>query len=182
MKTIYTLITSLLILSCASSRVDVRSNESLNQWIDAKQYSLEATTAMPMNTVAVSAVLNSNILGPGNSASQINLIGNSNFLRIKGDSVHASLPYFGERRMGGSYNSRETGITVNGLYKDYKVDTKKGMYVITFSARDTQGNENYDFILNISPSLHADYSVQSSQRSNIHYRGRIEKLVLKDQE
>lgn len=177
MKTLYILIGSFLILSCGSSKdLDATSNETLNEWIHSKQYHIESTYALPFNSTAVSAVLNSTVLGPGINSSQISLIGNPNYLKIDGDSIHADLPYFGERRMGGAYNSRETGVTVDGLLNDYSVETKKGMYIIKFSARDTQGIENYNFILNLSPSLNASISVQSTQRTTIQYRGRVEAL------
>ncbi|WP_081868491.1 DUF4251 domain-containing protein [Flavimarina sp. Hel_I_48] len=147
--------------------------KNVQQWLDAQSYEVNSDFAMPMNTAAVSAVLNSNILGPGNNSAQINLIGNPNFVKIKGDSIYAGLPYFGERRMGGGYNSREMGITVKGLIQDYKTNTKNEATIVTFNADDTQGNENYNFILNIFPNQNVSMSVNSTQRTTIQYRGTI---------
>ena len=177
MKTIYLIVLSILFVNCGSSKnIDATTNADLNTWLEAREYQIEAAYAMPMNTAAVNAVLNSNILGPGNNSSQVSLIGNPNFVKIDGDSIHAMLPYFGERRMGGAYNSRDAGILVNGLIRDYEQEIKKGMYVITFSARDTEGTESYDFILNLRSNLVADLSIQSSQRTTIHYRGTVDQL------
>lgn len=173
----------LILVSCGSSKNrDATTNESLNEWIANKSFEIESDFAMPMNTMAVSAVLNSNILGPGNNSGQISLIGNANYLRIKGDSIYAELPFFGERRMGGGYNSRDTGIHVKDLAKNYKVTTKRGMYVITFSAKDKQGNEAYDFIINLSPNLNADFSVNSTQRTVIQFRGAVAELQAKEED
>ena len=155
---------------------DATTNAELNEWVNNRNFEIESNFAMPMNTAAVNAVLNSGILGPGNNSNQISLIGTPNYLRIKGDSIEANLPYFGERRMGGGYNTRDAGITIDGLLKDYRVETKRGMYVIRFDAKDTQGNEMYSFILNLSPNQNANMSVNSTQRSNIQFRGRVEAI------
>ena len=177
------LLVVLILVSCGSSKNrDATTNEHLNQWIADRSFEIESNFAMPMNTVAVSAVLNSNILGPGNNSGQINLIGNPNYLRIKGDSIYAELPFFGERRMGGGYNNRDTGINIEDIAKDYAVTTKRGMYIITFSAKDKQGNEAYNFILNLSPNLNANFSVNSTQRTVMQFRGAVAELQEKEQD
>lgn len=175
MKTLVFTMLTLVLISCGSaSQADATSNAELNDWVNNRNFRVESNFAMPMATTAVNAVLNTGILGPGNTGAQISLIGNPNHLTIKGDSINASLPFFGERRMGGGYNNRENGITIDGLLKNYSVETKRGMYVIRFSAKDTQGNEFYDFVLNLSPGLTANMSVNSTQRTNIQYRGTVE--------
>ena len=177
MKTLISMVVVLVLISCGSMKdADATTNAQLNEWIADRSFEIESNFAMPMNTTAVNAVLNSGILGPGNNSNQISLIGTSNYVKIKGDSIEANLPYFGERRMGGGYNPREAGITIDGLLKDYQIETKRGMYVIRFDAKDTQGNEMYSFTLNLSPNQNANMSVNSSQRTNIQFRGRVEAL------
>jgi len=177
------LVVSVLIISCGSMKdADATTNAELNDWVNNRSFEIESNFAMPMNTAAVNAVLNSGILGPGNNSNQISLIGTPNYLRIEGDSIEANLPYFGERRMGGGYNSRDAGITIDGLLKDYRVETKRGMYIIRFDARDTQGNEMYSFTLNLSPNQNANMSVNSTQRTNIQFRGRVEAIEENDSE
>lgn len=177
---IYTAIV-LVLASCGSaSQKDATSNPELNELINKREYTIESNFAMPLGTTAVNAVLNSGILGPGSTSNQISLIGNYNFLTIKGDSIKADLPYYGERRMGGGYNSSNTGITIDGLLRDYEVETKKGMYIIRFKAKDTQGNELYNIIVNMSPNMVTNLSVNSSQRTNIQYRGEVEAIKEED--
>ncbi len=177
MKTFFYTLCILGLISCGSaSQADATSNAELNTWIENRAFTIESSYAMPMATTAVTAVLNTGILGPGNTAGQISLIGTPNHLTIKGDSITANLPFFGERRMGGGYNTRESGITINGILSDYQVETKRGMYVITFEARDTQGIENYNFTLNLSPNQNANMSVNSTQRTNMQYRGEVQEV------
>ncbi|MCC4212704.1 DUF4251 domain-containing protein [Leeuwenhoekiella parthenopeia] len=175
MKTLVFTMLTLVLISCGSaSQADATSNPELNNWVNNRNFTVESNFAMPMATTAVNAVLNTGILGPGNTGAQISLIGNSNHLTIKGDSISANLPFFGERRMGGGYGTRDNGITIDGLMKNYSVETKRGMYIIRFSANDTQGNEAYDFVVNLSPGLSANMSVNSTQRTNMQYRGTVE--------
>ena len=173
MKTLIFTMLTLVLISCGS-QADATSNPELNDWVNERNFTIESDFAMPMTSTAVNAVLSSGILGPGNTSNQISLIGNYNYLTIKGDSIKADLPYFGERQMGGGYNTLETGITIDGLLKNYEVETRKGMYVIRFGARDTQGNESYNFTINLSPSLYANMSINSTQRTNIQFRGTVE--------
>jgi len=183
MKICVCFLMALILVSCGSSKnADATTNKELNEWIADKSFEIESNFAMPTNTTAVNAVLNSNLLGPGMSSGQINLIGNPNYLRIKGDSIYADLPFFGERRMGGGYGQSDGGINIAGLAKDYKVTTKRGMYIITFSARDKKGTEGYNFILNLSPSLTANFSVNSTQRTTIQYRGDVAALKPKEKD
>ena len=93
-KTLVLLLVGALMLSCGSRKnVDATTNPELNEWISNRSFEIESNFAMPMNTAAVNAVLNSGILGPGNNSNQISLIGTTNFLKIKGDSIEANLPF-----------------------------------------------------------------------------------------
>ena len=48
-------------------------------------------------------------------------MGTNNFLEVKGDSVSADLPYYGERQIAGSYNNRDVGVQFEGLAKDFEL-------------------------------------------------------------
>src|SRR5690606_39971153 len=74
--------------------------------------------ALPTMSSSMMKLSSSGILGPGNSGQRIDLSGNGNFLEVKGDSVKANLPFFGERQMGGGYNSEGAGIQFDQVAKN----------------------------------------------------------------
>ncbi|GAB2769923.1 DUF4251 domain-containing protein [Actinomadura fibrosa] len=103
------------------------------------------------------------------SGSNVNLIGNPNYIRFKGDSVKIALPYFGERYSGG-YNT-EGGIRYEGPARNFQVSEKANSMILEFEGQ--QGSENYNFIMTLFPNGKTTTSVNSSQRSTISYRGEI---------
>jgi len=88
-------------LSCSTSKNAATDEDikALKDLVDSKAFTIESDWANPQVTSATQQVLNSGILEPGSNAGGINLIGNSNFLTISGDSIKSYLPYFGERQM-----------------------------------------------------------------------------------
>lgn len=148
------LLIAVLSFSCGSS-MD-RSSESmanLQQLIDQKHFEIENDWAMPLR------------------GSQINLIGNPNYIRFKNDSVELFLPYFGVRQSGGGYNS-ESGIKYEGIAQDLQIrKNKAGNTEILFEGE--QKSENLDFRIILYPNLNAQTHVNSSQRDPISYKGEI---------
>src|SRR5690606_7693517 len=110
---------------------------------------------------------------PGSTAGQINLVGNTNYLRMDKDSISAYLPYFGERQMGGNYGGTNGGIEFEGVPKNLKITpTDKNGYNISFSINDKENNpENYRVYIQIFHDLNANMVISSSQRLSIRYRG-----------
>ena len=106
-------------------------------FVQSKEFVFEADWAQPMTSTALNSIAASGLLGPGNSANAINLIGNSNFIRFKNDSVYGALPYFGERRMGGNYGGVQNGIRFEDTPEtlDIKAPTQKK--TISINVRNT---------------------------------------------
>jgi len=172
MKNLVLIVLAFGVLGCSGSKIAADSNTELNQWIESGTYEIESQWASPMPTSAFMAVANSNILGPGNNANRINLIGNLNHLRVYNDSIDVHLPFFGERFMGGGYNQNGSGIEFKAPIKNYTVSAEKGYYRVKFSAADRTGS--YNIVLNLYPNKTANIAVNSSQRAAIQYQGRIE--------
>jgi len=163
-----------LLLTCGSANVgSAAEEEALQAMIDAKSFEIISQSASPQNTTAFNALANSGLLAPGNTVGMINLIGNTNYLRVQGDTISAYLPFYGERRMGGSYGTRGAGIEFEGVPSDYEVKIgKRNVREIRFNIQDKEQNsEQYQVRINIYPNLSANINVNSSHRTSILYRG-----------
>jgi len=132
MKTLYIVLVSVFTLvSCSSVKTAEQQAKEDNQWkalqqmVADKTFELEAEWAYPFGS------------------SQVNLFGNSNYFRFKGDTVATYLPYFGVRRNGPVYGN-ESGIVVDGPYSNLVIDTVDA-YLPYFGVRrngPVYGNES----------------------------------------
>lgn len=166
------------IISCGTSReASPEDIVVLDNIVQDKYFEIKAQWAMPLATNALNQLANAGVFRPGDNASQINIQGNSNYLKFEGDSVFADLPYFGERQIGGGYN-RNSGIEFKGLPKDLEISNgnKRNQYIIAFNINDE--TENYQVSLILYPNLNAIINVNSSQRNSISYRGNLKKLEI----
>ena len=163
------------ITGCRSSAVkhDSAKIDHLHKLISDKSYEINADWAFPLMTQGLTSLANAGLFMPGSNAARIDLIGNSNFLKVIGDSVSVSLPYFGERRMGGGYGTNDNGINFNGIPDTYSIkwDEKKNRYQIKMEVK--QKTETLQFIISVFPSLKADVNVNSTHRTSIGYSGDI---------
>lgn len=143
--------------------------------IKNKSYSIESNIAYPQVTNAMQQVLNSGILRPGNSASAISLIGNSNFLTVSRDSISSYLPYFGERRMNVGYNGSDSAIQLIGVLENYQVKRgKRQSYTISFNAKTK--TESFVVIITLFPNLKSNLELIAIGRSSISYNGHVKAL------
>ena len=167
------LILSSSILGCRSSALknDSSKIDHLHDLVENGSYEIISAWAFPLMTQGLSSIANSGLLMPGSNAGRIDLIGNSNYLKVIGDSVSVSLPYFGERQMGGGYNSSGQGIEFNGIPQKYNAtwNAKKERYEIEMTLK--QKTETFQFNITIFPSLTTDINVSSTHRLSIRYSG-----------
>jgi hypothetical protein len=164
------------IVSCGSSKVyTAQEKASLEKLVTDKNFEIELQWARPLATNSLNQLFNAGLFRPGDNASQINLQGNGNIVKFENDTVSANLPYYGERQMGGGYNSAGSGIDFNSTPKDLRLtkDDDKDYYLIEFNVRDKDSNENYDVSLTVYPSLNAVINIWSSQRNTIQYNGTL---------
>ncbi len=117
---LYLLIVLTVVYSCGSTKntMNAQETEQFTNFIENHFFEFTADWANPMATQGLNAISNAGLLPPGSNAGSIQINGTSNFLRIKGDSVMANLPYYGERRFGGGYGS-STGIEFEGVPLNY---------------------------------------------------------------
>lgn len=177
MSRLYIVALSLILvnISCKSSKASgtLQQIEALEHLVQKRSFQIESQWAQPQTTYAVQQVMNSGILGPGNNSGNINLIGNPNFLKIKGDSISSYLPYYGERQMNVDYGGTDSAIELDGLMSNYKVKINKDQSrTISFEAKDN--NENYSIFIRLFPNLNSDMLINSSTRFPIRYSGTVE--------
>ena len=169
---LFTSLFMLLFLSCHTSKPTINQVDvdALNTLLNSRQFHIESHMAYPQVTMAMQQVLSAGVLGPGNMAGSISLIGNENFLKISGDSITSYLPYFGERQMQVNYGGRDTGIEFKGIVKNYKTEKNNDhSYTVSFEAQSN--SENFNVILRLFPNLNSDITLSGNARSPIRYSG-----------
>ena len=113
------------------------------------------------------------------SGRRINLITNSNLLRIKNDSAEIYLPYFGTLTSGAAAITNDTGIEFSGLIENYEmtVDDKKQKILVKFNA--TTKNDTFNFNLSFFRDGNTLINLNSNFRSDIKYDGKTGKIRVK---
>lgn len=174
------------LVGCGSSRQPKFSDaelQNLGNLID-NNWEIQSNWASPLATTSFMAVANSGLLPPGNNANMINLIGNPNYVRKKGDTVSIYLPYFGERRIGGSYGGRGSAIEFEGVPKVFEINKndKKQRYDIRMVVNDKENTaETYTITIRTFPNKNSNINVNSSQRTTISYAGLIQPIDTENQ-
>lgn len=163
-----------LLMACGASKEIKEPNLVLDQMMNERSFKIDMRTAEPQLTQAMSQIANSGLLPPVNSMTRIDVTGSGYFIEVQGDSVSANLPYYGERQMGGGYNS-DSGIAFNGVTDDLVIKKNKGKSSYTASFSITGNSERYFVTTVIGSSLYTTTSIQSSERNRIRYSGEIRK-------
>jgi hypothetical protein len=179
MKKIAFIIGVTLLISCSSTKTyteqDLQQYSQLKALVQSKQFTIRSNFARPMATNAFTQVANSGILGPGNSATNIDIASNSNLLKIQGDSITGYFPFFGEQQFGGSYpSSNNQGIDFKGIPKEYKVthNDVKHSVMINFKIDDQhRANEHYNVFITVFPNKRSTIQINSTNRTSIEYSG-----------
>ena len=181
-------ILAILVLGCGGPKTytqqEERAFEQLQQLVNNKRLDIQSNRARPMATNAFMQVANSNLLGPGNTASSIDLTTNQNRLVIEGDSIRGYFPYFGEVQFGGGYRGgNHQGIEFNDVPEAYSVefDEQKHRAEVNFKIRDQyRTNETYNIYMTLFPNGSSNVRVQSSNRTPIEFSGNYKALKEED--
>jgi len=159
-----------LIFGCGASKQIKEPNAALDQMMNQSAFRIAVVSAEPQLTQAMSQVMNSGVLAPGNSMSRIDVAGEGYFIKVQGDSVAAQLPYYGERQMGGGYDS-DAGINFEGIPKNLEIikDETKQSYTVKFSIHSS--SEMYFVTTMVGNNASSTTVISSSQRNRIRYNG-----------
>lgn len=175
MKTRYILIVLVctFIVSCSSTKTNATPEQlqALDELVESQSFVIESEWALPQTSSSLIALQNSGLLAPGDNASRFSLIGNPNFLKLKGEAIESHLPYFGERQMVNNRND-EGGIKLENTIKNYKVEKNEdSSYTLKFDARSQ--NEGYKITIRLFPNLKSEMLLIGSKRFPIRYTGRV---------
>lgn len=168
-----------VLVSCAGTKQIVEptyKTREIDTWIqDKKRFEAVMDWAYPMASQALNAIANAGLIPPGSNVNSINLVGNPNYVRMKGDSIQMYVPFFGERQMVTSYNPTQGGFEFDGIPKklDIQKNEQKQEYTIRFTAKMEDGNEYCDITLNIYPDQSISMNINSTHRISINYKGKI---------
>lgn len=110
------------------------------------------------------------------SGRSIDLTTNTNYFRIKNDTVHSEMPYFGRAYAGVGYGS-DAGLSFKGTAENYTL--KKGKKNYTIKTEVKGSSDRYAIILTVFFDGGATLSISSNNRNSISYRGEIGKLPVK---
>lgn len=161
-----------LLLGCTTSKKAVESHAAIPTLMAQRNFEMQIRSAEPQVTQAMAQIANSGFLPPGNTIGRIDVTGQGFFIRVKGDSVSANLPYFGERQMGGGFGDNP-GITFNTVPEKLEItkDEGKKRYQIKFTANTTM--ESLGIYAEVSENGSGTASIRSSHRNRIRYSGRV---------
>jgi hypothetical protein len=176
MKTfLYTLIV-ITLYSCSATRQTATPAEieALERIANSKTFYIDSDWAYPQLTNALSQALTSRLLQPGDTPSAISLIGNGNFIRIKGDSVTTHLPYYGQRQLQVGFGDRGA-IKLNTTIQNLKVKTHKDNSKIFEFSADYE-SEQIDVFIRIFSNLTTEVVLDSPSRRPIRYSGAVKPL------
>ena len=151
----------ILLCSCGSGKnaADrINGYDELQELVSSGEFEIENQWAYPL------------------SGNMVDLIGNTNFIRFKNDSVDLFLPYFGVRHAGGNYGGRDGGIKYKGVAEELEITEAEDDSRIMLEFEAEEGSENYDFRITLYANGNAATSVTSSERNAISYRGTVKKL------
>ncbi|MCK7590977.1 DUF4251 domain-containing protein [Subsaxibacter sp. CAU 1640] len=184
MKYAFYIVLMFMVVGCGNgknySAQEDEAFERLRQIIDDKKLEIKSYFARPMATTAFMQVANTNILGPGNTASSIDIASNSNGFKIDGDTISGYFPYYGEQRFGGSYpGTNHQGIEFKSVPKDYKVSVNESKHVVNvrFNIEDQfRSNETYDIFITLYPNKRSNIQINSSHRTPIEFTGTMKVL------
>ena len=161
----------LLVLNrCGSAKEPITEAEwvRLERIVTERNFSIEAQWAEPLPDNSLNNLANAGLLLPGSTTRRINLIGNANYLNMKGDSVKTQLPYWGERQTVQAYGRTE-GISFDGLAENIRSskNEKQRYYDLDFNLRNK--SELLQCTLRFYSGKRVLITVQSNLRNQIRY-------------
>ncbi len=153
-----------------------RQFEELKTLVATKSFVFNAETAYPMQTYAVMHVNNALLRNTGNSAGRISLTGNGDFIKVNGDTVQATLAYFGEVRIVTSLDPRDAGINFDGEPYSYEVTANEKKQTVKVAFEVKESTEQFSVIMQLYPNKRVTVFINTVNRASIRYDGQLKEL------
>ncbi len=187
MKRIYTLLPLAAILlglfwSCGTAKntesIALKNTQfsDLKELMASRSFVITVETAYPMNTYDMMQVTSALLRNTGNAPGRINVMGNGDYIKIKGDTVQGALSYFGEVRIVGAYNPSDTGINFDGEPHTYEVTENEKKQSIRLEFDIKAKSERYTVTMQLYPNKKATVFINSMNRTSIRYDGTVKEL------
>jgi hypothetical protein len=179
MKILIPVILLVVFAGCTSTQTLTEAQQKeLMAWGSKKSFEIISYRAWPVSSMAFSTLVNSGLLGPGNTAGSIDITDNANYFRIKGDTISARLPYFGERYFGNNNINNEVGISFNNQPDIKKIswNEKKQRVELYFRIKQERNSEMYDILIYLFSNHSTKIDVTSSERTAISFLGTLKPL------
>lgn len=153
--------------------------EKLDQLVEGKEFRIESTWARAMGDVSVNAIASSGLQQQGGSGNRFNLIGNFNYIEMRGEKLSAYLPFFGRRQFGNGHYADGGAIEFDGVPREFTIEKneKKKRYDIYFVIDNE--TETFQVNMQLYTSLKSLVTVNSNQRFIIRYDGEVGELPVK---
>lgn len=159
--------------SAESIALKNRQFEALKTLVATKSFVFNAETAYPMQTFAVMQVTNALLRNTGNAPGRISLMGNGDYIKIKGDTVQAELSYFGEVRIVSSMNPRDSGINFEGVPSTFDIAANEKKQTLRLEFDIKEKIESYEVIMDLYPNKQATVFINCINQTSIRYDGTI---------
>jgi hypothetical protein len=169
-KSIAYLFVSILFLACASSkRLNEEDFSNFKNKIEDKKLEITFEWANPLGLGNVRGI--DKLFINGSTQNNINLIGNQNFFRIKNDSLHIELPYYGTHQITAPTPGANIGISFEGIPKTDTLEFDNEKQKATLKYDFKTKNDSYNMRLTLFPGNRSYLSVTSDRKTAISYTG-----------
>jgi hypothetical protein len=166
-----------LLVGCNASKnvISPQEKAEIVEILESRQYRVDFNAAFPQNTVATQQVVNQIMLPTGNSSARIDIAGDGDFMTIKNKMGMADLPFFGERRIGSSYNNTDVGINFDNEVTDYQIMDDKKSIRVSFRVRGV--DDAYKVTLNVFGNKNVTAFITCSDKTNMKYDGTLSRIT-----
>lgn len=168
----------IICLGCSSTQpITTEQQAAVDRLLEQKQFVIESDWALPLAVNSIHMLRNAGLIPPQSMPNRINLIGNPNYFKIIGDSIAVDLPFFGDRQMGGGYNS-STSIEFEGIPKEYEVSRVDKKQKTVIKTRFNNTTESFTTVITIFDTKKVEIIIYSTHRSAIRYTGKLRQLEM----
>ena len=147
--------------------------EALKTLVATKSFVFNAETAYPMQSYDVMRVTSALLRNTGNTAGRISLMGNGDYIKVKGDTIQAELAYFGEVRIVTSLDPRDSGINFEGVPSTFEITENEKKQTLRLEFNIRAKTEPYSVIMQLYPNKNATVFINSMSRTSIRYDGTL---------
>ena len=169
-KKLPSVIAMFFLVACSTSKKTIQNNPTLDAMMQNREFKIEMISMQPLVTTALNQIANSGLMQPGNTINRIDLSGGGYHITVMGDSIKSDLPYFGERQMGGGYNS-DTGIEFNGMPKEFEISENEKGHSYSLDFTIDSSSETYFVNTKIFANLSSITDIRSTHRNRVRFTG-----------